>query len=86
MVSAVGWSGSVRLGLDGPRFDEVDATFLVRREDRTRCVGALTLSHRKLSRAGCQPVFTLYRSRTGSTVPLDDRKLLSFGVACRRIF
>lgn len=80
-----GWSGSVRLGLNAARFDEADATFLRRREDRTRSLG-LTLSHRKLSWEGYQPVFMLDWSRTESTVPLYDRKLLQLRLGLRRLF
>ncbi len=79
------WSGSVRLGMSGLRFDEEDATFLVRREDETLSAG-LTLSHRKLSWEGYQPVLMLDWSRTDSTIPLNDRKLLQFRVGLRRLF
>ena len=79
------WSGSVRLGLSTARFDEADGVFLTRREDRTRSLG-LTLSHRKLSWEGYQPVFTLDWSRTDSNVPLYDRKVLSLRVGLRRLF
>ena len=79
------WSGSVRLGLSTARFDETDAAFLTRREDRTRSVG-LTLSHRKVSWEGYQPVLVLDWSRTDSTIQLYDRKLLSFRVGLHRLF
>ena len=79
------WSGSLRLGLGEARFDEADAVFLARREDRTRSVG-LTLSHRRLSWEGYQPVFVLDWSRTDSNVPLYDRKVLSLRVGLRRLF
>ena len=79
------WSGSVRLGLSAARFDEADGVFLTRREDRTRSAG-LTLSHRKLSWEGYQPVLMLDWSRTDSNVPLYDRKLLSLRVGLRRLF
>ena len=79
------WSGSVRLGLSKARFDEADGVFLTRRGDRTRSAG-LTLSHRRLSWEGYQPVFTLDWSRTDSNVPLYDRKVLSLRVGLRRLF
>ena len=79
------WGGSVRLGLSGARFDEADAAFLTRREDRTRSAG-LTLAHRKVSWQGYQPILMLDWSRTDSTIPLYDRKLLSFRVGLRRLF
>ena len=49
--------------------DETDGVFLTRREDRTRSAG-LTLSHRKVSWEGYQPVLMLDWSRTESNVPL----------------
>ena len=79
------WSGSVRLGLNTARFDEEDALFRRRREDRTRSAG-LTLSHRKLSWEGYRPVFMLDWSRTDSTVPLYDRNLVSARIGLRRLF
>ena len=79
------WSGSVRLGLSAARFDEADGAFLARREDRTRSAG-LTLSHRKVSWEGYQPVLMFDWSRTDSNVPLYDRKLLSFRLGLRRLF
>ena len=79
------WSGSLRLGLSAARFDEADGAFLTRREDQTRSVG-VTLSHRKISWEGYQPVFMLDWSRTDSNVPLYDRKLLSFRLGPRRLF
>ena len=79
------WSGSVRLGLNTARFDETDAAFLRRREDRTWSA-SLTLAHRKVSWEGYQPVLMLDGSRTDSTIPLFDRKLLSFRVGLRRLF
>ncbi len=80
-----GWSGSVRLGLGVVRFDEEDATFLTRREDRTRNVG-LSRSHRRSARVGCLPVFALDWSRTRSAVPLHDREPVSFRIEFRRLF
>ena len=82
---AENWSGSVRLGLSAARFDETDAVFLTRREDRTRSA-SLTLSHRKLSWEGYQPVLMVDWSRTDSNVALYDRKLLSFRLGLRRLF
>ena len=79
------WSGWVRLGLSAGRFGEADVVFLTRREERTRSVG-LTLSHRKVSREGYQPVLMLDRSRTNSNVAQHDRKLLSFRAGLRRLF
>ena len=80
-----GWSGSVRLGLNARRYDEADALFLRRREDRTRSVG-MTLSHREVSWEGYQPVLMLDWSRTDSNIPLYDRKLLSARLGLRRLF
>ena len=79
------WRGSVRVGLSAARFDETDAAFLRRREDRTRSVG-LTLAHRKVSWEGYQPVLMLDWSQTEPAIPLYDRKLLSFRVGLRRLF
>ncbi|MCY4420227.1 MAG: porin family protein [Gammaproteobacteria bacterium] len=79
------WSGSVRLGLNRLRFDEADALFLRRREDRTRSA-SLTLSHREISWEGYQPVLMLDWSKTDSSVPFYDRKLLSLRVGLRRLF
>ncbi|MDE0374072.1 MAG: surface lipoprotein assembly modifier [Rhodospirillales bacterium] len=79
------WSGSVRLGLNAARFDEADAAFLARRDDCTRSAG-LTLSRRVLSWEGNQPVLMLDWSRTDSTIPLYDRKLLSVRIGLRRLF
>ena len=79
------WSGSVRLGLSTARFDEADPAFLRRREDRTQSVG-LSLSHRRLSWRGYQPVLLLDWSRTDSNVPLYDRDLLTFRLGLRRLF
>ena len=80
-----GWSGSVRLGLGVVRFDEEDATFLTRREDRTRSAG-LTLPHRGFACSGYQPIFALDWSRTRPTVPPHDREPLSFRIEFRRLF
>ena len=80
-----GWSGSVRFGLSAARFDEADDAFLYQREDRTQSAG-LTLSHRKISWEGYQPVLMLDWSRTDSNISLYDRKLLQFRVGLRRLF
>ena len=79
------WSGSVRFGLSAARFDEADAVFLRQREDRTESAG-LTLSHRKISWEGYQPVLMLDWSLTDSNIPLYNGKLLQFRVGLRRLF
>ncbi len=79
------WSGSVRVGLSEARFDEKDAAFLTRREDRTRSLG-VTLSHRKVSWEGYQPELILDWSRSDSTIALYDRKLLQARLGLRRLF
>ena len=79
------WSGSLRLGLSTARFDETDATFLKRREDRTRNAG-LTLSHRKVSWEGYQPVLMLDWAQTESTISLNDRRLIQFRLGLNRLF
>ena len=79
------WSGSVRLGLSTARFDEADAIFLTRREDRTRSAG-LSLSHREVSWNGYQPVLMFDWSRTDSNVPLYDRTVTSVRVGLNRLF
>ncbi len=79
------WSRSVRLGMSAARFDEADAVFLTRREDRTRSAG-LTLSHREVSWNGYQPVLMFDWSRTDSNVPLYDRTVTSVRVGLNRLF
>ena len=79
------WSGSVRLGASTARFDEADAIFLTRREDRTRSAG-LSLSHREVSWNGYQPVLMFDWSRTDSNVPLYDRTVTSVRVGLNRLF
>ena len=79
------WSGSVRLGLSEARFDEADAAFFVRREDRTQTLG-LSLSHRRVAWEGYQPVLMIDGLRTDSTIPLYDRTLLQVRVGLHRLF
>ncbi len=58
--------------------------FVILCEDRTRNLGAIH-SHRKVSWEVYQPVLALDCSSTHSTIPLYDRKLLSFRLGLRRL-